>query len=122
MATEKQEALAEAIVANKRKPRDKRKNKAELLVYSGYSPKSASQSAKLIMEQKGVKEALAKYGLTEGLITKALVADIKAKPSKRVEELKLGADILGLRNDGKETPPPTVTNIAIINLIPIKNG
>ena len=45
--------------------------------------------------------AVAKYGLTEGLITKALVSDIKGKPKKRVEELKLGAEILGIRKHRK---------------------
>lgn len=97
MATDLQRDLAEAIVANAKLPRDKRKNKKELLVSAGYSPTTAEATPSKIMEQKGVKESLESFGLTEGLITKALVEDINKKPQKRERELSLGAEILGMK-------------------------
>jgi len=96
MATDLQERLAEAIVKNKSLPRDKRLNKKELLVSIGYSPITAAKEPNIIMEAKGVKDTLESWGLTKELITSALVDDIKAKPGKRVKELGLGADILGM--------------------------
>lgn len=53
-------------------------------------------SPQRVTESKGFKDSLAEFGLTEELITTALVTDIKAKPSKRVQELTLGAKILGM--------------------------
>ena len=100
MSTALQEDLAEAIVINARKPRDKRLNKGKLLESVGYSPVTAKANPAMIMEQKGVKDALAEWGLTEGLITTALVFDIKGKPKKRVKELSLGAEILGMKKQG----------------------
>lgn len=49
-----------------------------------------------IVEAPGFKQALRDLGLTEELITSSLVNDIKAKPEKRIQELKLGAEILGM--------------------------
>lgn len=51
---------------------------------------------KRVVESEGFKAALEEFGLTEELITTALVSDIKKKPEKRVQELKLGAEILGM--------------------------
>lgn len=51
---------------------------------------------KRVIEAQGFKAALAEFGLTEELITSALVQDIQAKPKKRHQELKLGAEILGM--------------------------
>lgn len=101
MATQLQKDLAEAMVLNAKLPRDKRKNKGELLESVGYSTKVAKHKPKEILNQKGVKEALQEYGLTEGLVVTALVSDIKGKPKKRVKELGLAADILGLREQSK---------------------
>lgn len=114
MATELQERLAEAIVENKKKPRDKRKNKGELLESVGYATTTAHAQPSREFEAKGVKESLAKYGLTEQLITSALVEDIKAKPQKRVEELKLGAEVLGMKE--KDFSDKT-THLTVINLV-----
>lgn len=97
MATDLQRDLAEAIVKNAKLPRGKRKNKKQLLVSVGYSPTTAEAMPTRTLEQAGVKNALAEFGLTEELITRALVADIKKKPQKRERELALGAEILGMK-------------------------
>lgn len=121
MVTVLQENLAEAIVTNSKAPLHKRKNKGQLLESVGYSPKVAKHKPTEILEQKGVKEALAKYGLTEGLITRALVSDIKKKPKSRVKELSLGADILGMRNNKDDTPKGNLSITQII-INPPTNG
>lgn len=111
MATLLQEELAEAIVKNKSLPRYKRKNKAELVKSVGYSSVTAEKKAGEIIDNKGVQEALAKYGLTEELVTTALVNDIKEKPRKRFLELSLGAEILGMKKKQQEpTSLAPVTN------------
>ena len=111
MATEMQKGLAEAIVKNKSLPPYKRKSKKELLVSSGYALKSATSVPSTIIEAKGVKDALREWGLTEELITTALVEDIKGKKKKRVKELGLGAEILGMK---KQEPHGTTNNLIII--------
>lgn len=63
---------------------------------AGYSPNTYNTPQKLT-ESRGYKNLFKKYGLTEGLITKALVFDIKNKPKDRVRELTLGADILKMK-------------------------
>ena len=64
----------------------------------GYSVNTAKSPSKLT-NSKGYKELCEKYGLTEKLIITALVSDIEEKPKKRIEELKLGAKIIGLSED-----------------------
>jgi hypothetical protein len=103
MSTILQEDLAEAIVINKKLPRDKRKNKKELLVSMGYATSTAESIANKILESKGVKDALSSYGLTEELITTSLVFDIENKPKSRVKELSLGAEILGMKDADSRT-------------------
>ena len=103
MSTTLQEDLAEAIVINKKLPRDKRKNKKELLVSMGYATSTAESIANKILESKGVKDALSSYGLTEELITTSLVFDIENKPKSRVKELSLGAEILGMKDADSRT-------------------
>ena len=74
-----------------------------------YTFKTA-KNPKNLTESKGFKQLLNEYGLTEGLITRALVADIKAKKNNRLGELNLGSEILGMkkRDDpgGGEKPVP----------------
>src|SRR3990167_8017927 len=70
--------------------------KGEVLLKSGYDP-STAVNPQMVTETRGYKMELAKYGLTEELITSSLVEDIQAKPQKRVRELELGADILNMR-------------------------
>lgn len=115
MATEQQKILADAIVANRKLPKDQRKNKKELLVSIGYSPVTAKAIPKEIMESKGVKEALREMGLTEQLITTSLVEDIKAKPKQRVKELSLGAEILGMKDNDKVTVNINSLSVLISN-------
>lgn len=84
-----------------------KQKRAIKLVVSGASPTEAMRKAKyapsvirkpyILTKSKGFMEALAEHGLTEEFVTKALVADIEAKPSKRFFELNLGAEILGMK-------------------------
>jgi hypothetical protein len=69
---------------------------------------------KRVIESGGFKAALKEFGLTEQLITNALVEDIKAKPKKRVQELKLGAEILGMV---KRDEPPVDNSKTTYNFI-----
>lgn len=66
-----------------------------LLENVGYT-QAVAKTPNRVLESPGFKESLAEFGLTEELITSALVSDIKTKPEKRVQELKLGAEILGM--------------------------
>ncbi len=66
------------------------------MITAGYSEETAKTPQKLT-DSIGYKEALAELGLTENFITTALVDDINAKPKRRIKELELGADILGMR-------------------------
>lgn len=72
---------------------------------AGYSPKTAVVPGRLT-KSKGFKEILAENGLTPDLILKALVSDIKKKPGKRIQELKLGAEILQLKEWDENNQPP----------------
>ena len=78
-----------------------------MLVNVGYG--TIVQDPKRIIESVGFKQSLTEYGLTEELITTALVTDIKGKPEKRVQELKLGAEILGMVKR-EEAPKSDVKN------------
>lgn len=73
---------------------------------------TTAKNPKNLTDSSGYKEILAEYGLTEGLITRALVSDIKSKPKKRFFELSLGADILGM----KKRDPVNNNNVLIINV------
>ena len=82
-------------------------SKKEILQMAGYG-KLASQPHR-VLEAEGTKMALAEYGLTEELITTSLVSDIEAKPKNRLGELRLGSEILGMK-EGEKT-----LNILIYN-------
>lgn len=62
MGTILQKRLAKAIVENA--VAEKPLNKKQLLVSSGYSPLSASQSQTFIMDQKGLHEELDRLGFS----------------------------------------------------------
>lgn len=111
MATDLQENLADAIILNKSLPRDKRKNKQELLESIGYATTTAEKEAKVILESKGVKQALEAKGLTEDLIKSSLVFDIENKPKRRERELRLGAEILGMTDHEKGVNKTLIINI-----------
>lgn len=67
---------------------------------------------KKVIETKGFQALLQETGLTPELISKSLVEDINNKKGKRVEELKLGADILRMR--GNSTPDNAFTPTKIV--------
>jgi len=60
----------------------------------GYSPKTAENPSKLT-KSEGFKQLLHSYGLTEELVTKSLVDDIKHKKRNRKPELELAYKVLG---------------------------
>lgn len=83
-------------------------NASRAMMEAGYSEAMAHNPHKLT-KAPGFKELLAEYGLTESLVTRALVEDIEGKPKKRDKELALAADILGMKKGGG-----TTNNILII--------
>lgn len=110
MATIKQKLVVPKIVEN-------HGNISKSMREVGYEDNTA-KNPKNLTESKGYKEVLAAHGLTESLITRALVADIKAKPKKREKELRLGSEILGMnkRDPGEDkTPQQTVIIIQTPN-------
>lgn len=74
MATIKQQQAVEKIV-------ESRGNVTQAMREAGYSEASIHNPSSLT-SSKGYKQLLADCGLTENLVTKALVADIKAKKEK----------------------------------------
>lgn len=76
-------------------------NKSKLVELGGYGESVQKTPAKAL-ESIGYKKELALFGLTEELITTALVHDIQKKPSNRVKELSLGAEILGMKDAEKQ--------------------
>jgi hypothetical protein len=84
-------------------------NVSRALRESGYS-KSYSRCPNQFTNSKGFRELCNYFGLTEELVLKGLVDDIVGKPGKRVGELNLGAEILGMKR------PLNQTNVQI-NLI-----
>lgn len=109
MATLKQKRLAKELLNNA--VLDKPNTAGAMLEKVGYSKHLAKQPGR-VLEAKGVKDALAEYGLTDELITTALVTDIKAKPKNRLGELRLGAELLG-KLKGDEEPKGNTINIYI---------
>ena len=83
-----------------------------VLLQAGYEESTATVPT-LITNSVGYRYELAKYGLTEELITSSLVEDIEKKPQKRVRELELGADILSMRKRPIETN--NTLNIALFS-------
>ena len=116
MSSIRQEILAKNIVKNKMLPPSKRKNKTTLVESSGYTKIQALKKQKEIMESKGVQKEikliLKQAGLTEELIAESLVYDIENKPKKRVHELSLASEILGMKQH-KEQAPQMLQNIAV---------
>ena len=80
---------------------------------AGYPP-TTYNNPKVLTESKGFKELMKEYGLTEGLIAKSLVEDIEKKPQNRLGELRLGAEIIGL----KATEGAGETKNLTINITP----
>lgn len=76
-----------------------------------YSDKTAKTPQKLT-ESVGFKELAEELGLTDTLLTKALVADIKKKKGNRVREIELGYKVRGrLNNNDNGGPTTNIVNI-----------
>lgn len=104
--TIKQKNLARLAIENPTLP------KGKLVELGSYGKVVQSQPGK-VLDSVGYKQALAEYGLTEELITSSLVYDINAKPKRRVRELELGSDILGMR---KRAEQPNSNQVIIVNI------
>lgn len=92
MATLKQKLAVDKLV-------ETRGSVSAAMRAAGYSEMTAKNPSKLT-ESNGFKELCESYGLTENLILQSLVEDIENKPQRRVGELSLGAEILGMKRRG----------------------
>lgn len=91
--TPKQRKAAKAVLDNLTKKNPEPLNR--VMEISGFGT-GAINTPSIVTESRGFKVALAELGLTEDLITTSLVEDIENKPQHRIQELKLGAEILGM--------------------------
>lgn len=105
MPTIRQRRLAREIIESA--TMDNPPTKGEMVEKVGYGPSIVDYPSKVI-DTRGVRDALAEYGLTEELITTALVSDIYNKEKNRLGELKLGADILGMTKHEDSRPKNTL--------------
>lgn len=105
--TVRQRKAIENIVANGGKV-------AEAMRQAGYSEAMARNSQRLTRSE-GFLQLAEDCGLTDMFLTKALVADIKAKKKNRKPELELGFKVLGRLKDGGEVPPQNVINLNFFN-------
>lgn len=94
--------MAKAVVENMML--DNPKPLGEVMADNGYGS-GAIHTPSIVTESQGFKAALAEMGLTEDLVTTSLVEDIKGKPKQRIQELKLGAEILGMVKREADVPP-----------------
>lgn len=110
--TIKQKKAFDILVESGRK--GKSMTKGEAMVQAGYTIETAKAPTKLT-ESEGWKKLLEECGLTEELIATALTADIKKKKGKRVMELNLGAEILGMKKRKEDEKPPTELHLHLHN-------
>lgn len=103
VASPRQKKAAKAIISNLQS--EKPLPAGEVLRSIGYG--KISNGPIRVLESPGFKQALRDLGLTEELITSSLVEDIKLKPQNRLGELRLGAEVLGMKQD--EDKPPAKT-------------
>lgn len=94
MPTIKQKLAVQKIVEN-------HGNISKSMREVGYSENSA-KNPKNLTESKGFHELCDELGLTDELLTSALVEDIKAKKGNRKAELELGFKVRGRMNDSEE--------------------
>jgi len=106
MATDLQKRALDTLVEASRTK--KRVIRGQVLKLAGYAPNTAIKPSQ-VFESKGFIELCDELGLTDNLLTKALVADIKAKPKRRTAELKLGFEVRGRLKD--ESSHGNTTNI-----------
>jgi len=67
---------------------------AKAMVQAGYSPVTA-RNPKNLTDTKLFKDTMQELGLTDDLLVRALVSDIKSKPKRRFKELELGFKVTG---------------------------
>lgn len=97
----RQRKAARAVVKNALSAHPK--TLGEVMEDSGYGS-GAQNTPAVVTESPGFKAALREMGLTEELVTNALVDDINGKKLQRVQELKLAAEILGMVKREPEKP------------------
>jgi hypothetical protein len=97
MSTPRQQLAASKILEN---PRN---SMGAVLRESGYSEAVATHP-KEVVDSKGFQDALDGYGLTNKLIIRSLVTDIKKKPQNRARELELAAKLKGLLKEANDIP------------------
>lgn len=106
MATIKQRIAFPKIVENGG-------NVSKAMIEANYAPATAHTPQKLT-ESKGFKELCDEYGLTDDLLVRALVSDIKKKPKNRKAELELGFKVKGKLSDDKgDSTRPIFINIPL---------
>lgn len=105
--TIKQIKAVEAIVENGG-------NVSKAMRKVGYS-KAMSGNPQRLTRSKGFIQLAKECGLTETFLTRALVADIKAKKKNRKAELELGFKVLGRLKDNGDTPPANIINLNFFN-------
>jgi hypothetical protein len=98
--TERQKRLAVLALANKASERPV--PMTEIVQSAGYAVGVAPNQS---VVRAGTREAMRELGLTEELISSSLVDDIIAKPGKRIQELRTGAELLGMLKRDDDTPP-----------------
>lgn len=111
MATELQKRALDKMVEKGRN--GKKISVSATMREVGYSEVTATHPDKLTKSQ-GFIELCDELGLTDSFLTKALVADIKAKPKKREKELRLAFQVRGRLKENEEKG--TTNNIFINNL------
>lgn len=104
--TPRQRKAAKAVAENLRSERPL--PTGQVLEKVGYG--TIVQDPQRITQSIGFKQAIRELGLTEELITTALVNDIESKPANRIQELKLGSEILGM-SDNDEVPKEKGNNV-----------
>ncbi len=77
-------------------------NISQAMMAVGYSPNTAKTPQKLT-ESQGFKELCDEVGLTDDLLTRALVEDIINKPKNRKAELELGFKVRGRLNNENDS-------------------
>lgn len=106
MATIKQKKALAKIIEN-------RGNVSRAMLEVGYSPNTAKVPQNLT-ESDGFRELCEEYGLTDDLLIKSLVSDIKKKPKNRKAELELAFKVKGRLKD-KEDRPTQQNNFLIFS-------
>lgn len=81
---------------------------------AGYS-EAIARNPKKVTESESFRELVASLGLTDSFLTKALVADIKAKPRNRKQELELGFKVLGRLREREDGPNGLTLNLNFFN-------